>query len=60
MHAVNARVCYNGPVMQGLRAIKARACDGFYNSKALHYRTIVTNKGICSILYGKSRDLIFL
>ena len=28
IYATNARVCYNGSVMQGLRVIKARACHG--------------------------------
>ena len=53
MYAVNARVCYNGPVMQGLIVIKARASDDLsYNSKAFHHKAIITNKGIRNILYG--------
>ena len=47
-------------MMQDLRVIKAQACEGFYNSKALHYTTIITNKGIYSILYGKCCDLTSL
>ena len=53
MYAINTRVCYNGSVMQSLRVIKARACEDFSNLKALHHRAIITNKEICSILYGK-------
>ena len=35
-YAVNARVCYNDPVMQGLRIIQAQDSSNLYNSKALH------------------------
>ena len=62
MYAINARACYNGIVMQArLESYKGqskvdilyqpwvRACDGLSNTKALHNRAILKNKGICSI-----------
>ena len=52
MHAINGRVYFNSPVMQGLRVIKARVFEGLYNSRALHRRFIIANNGIRSIFYG--------
>ena len=50
-YAIHGRVCSNGPVMQGLSVIKARACEDFYSSKALHHRVITTNKGIITAYF---------
>ena len=57
MYAINARLFYNDSVIQGLRVImvKDRACEGFYNSRALLHRA--KKKELVAYFMAKFRDL---
>ena len=52
--------CYMDREAQGSRAIKARACEGLYSSRALRLPVHITNSGIYCVYYEKRRDLTSL